>query len=129
MDYEHIKNIVKNIDEDYIVHFSECFEGDVITIASKDFTRLCLTVIYPENIVYISWLSIDKECRKSGLGTILLKDIETFFRTLGKRKLRLLVEIGSWKYEWYIQMGFKYLSDFDKTWCYMTKEINDYELT
>jgi hypothetical protein len=123
MDYKHIKNVTKNINKNYIVQFSECFEGEVITIAHKNLSTLCTIVIYPDDVIYISWLSVDREDRGRGLANNLLQDIETIFKTLNKKMFRLLVERYSWKYEWYIRKGFTYESDFDSTWCYMFKKI------
>lgn len=76
--------------------------------------------VYPneQDIAYISYLYIQKECRKNGYGTQLLKTAEDYIKQeLNINRVGLWISIGmtaDYAYNWYIKNDYNLESDKDK---------------
>lgn len=108
MKAKNIKKAIKNIDNNFIVHFSLDFWGGFICIMEKNgkaFGRV-YWYDYDDTKVFLDMLSVTREARKQGLGTKLQEIREQVGRDLGATTARLWVRKRTWMHKWYKRRGY-----------------------
>lgn len=74
--------------------------------------------------IYFSNILVDAEIRNKGIGTRLLKTLESFARSLGATDAFLWVKKNTYPHEWYIREGYKYYKEHDQPgYIWLKKQI------
>ena len=98
----------KYIDDNYVYHVSDWKEDTIMYIIRKDGSSMVrLSWYYNDNSVYLSDLHVCEESRGKGYATELIKIAELVSLNRKCDVLLLMVDTGSWMYEWYKKLGFK----------------------
>lgn len=81
--------------------------------------------IYEDNpeICIFTHLLVDENYRRKGYGTKALKQAEIIAKDLGCDTIHLKVKIDSWMYRWYLRSGYKFLTNAEDNYTWLTKSI------
>jgi ribosomal protein S18 acetylase RimI-like enzyme len=123
---------VFNVDQGYIEHYKQEYYGGTVLFMHKHgdaFFRVYWYDNKPDSI-YLSGVSVSKDCRNQGIGNWILHMFEQIGRSRKATKLCLCSKTDSFAYEWYKRNGYK---DFDYVdpenaeelnYTWMKKELN-----
>ena len=68
-------------------------------------------------------LLVDEDHRRKGYGTKALEQAEIIAKDLGCDTIHLKVETHSWMHEWYLRLGYKFLTNAENNYTWLTKSI------
>jgi len=123
----HFENILNRDGFQFISHSTKEDWGESILIMEKEGKAFGRIYWYNDDdtTVYLDWLSVDKDARKGGLGTILQKIREDIGKELGAKFACLWVKKDSWMHDWYERRGYKDYMNYkeDKNYIWMQKTI------
>ena len=81
--------------------------------------------IYEDNpeLCIFTHLLVDEDHRRKGYGTKALEQAEIIAKDLGCDTIHLKVETNSWVHNWYLRSGYKFLTNADDNYTWLTKSI------
>lgn len=114
----------------FIIHENKTFWGKVYHIITSDgYGHLQVSIENDtDDILYLTGLSVYKDFRKQGIGTMLLKKAEEIGKENNILYIKLNIEKNNLKlsenplYNFYINNGYKYLTE-DNEYIYFIKYI------
>lgn len=123
-----IEELLNNLPEEYISHYSPSVESTTIFIMRKDGKAVCKLSWWDNDLttIYLDWLSIDNSIKRQGIGTYLQELREDIGRKLGATTAFLQVRKDTWMRDWYKRRGYvDYIdSATDSKFIWMKKELN-----
>ena len=101
--------VIACVNHRFIIHVKTEPILDSILIMEESGKAFCRAYMYNDDntTIYLDWLSVDNNCRKQGLGTLLQEIRENIGKHLNYTTACLWVEIGSWMHEWYKRRGYQ----------------------
>ena len=81
--------------------------------------------IYKDNpeVCIFTHLWVDEDHRRKGYGTKALEQAEIIAKDLGCNTIQLKVETYSWMSKWYLRSGYKFLTNAEDNYTWLTKSI------
>ena len=81
--------------------------------------------IYEDNptLCIFTHLWVDEDHRRKGYGTKALEQAEIIAKDLGCNTIQLKVETYSWMSKWYLRLGYKFLTNAEDNYTWLTKSI------
>ena len=81
--------------------------------------------IYKDNpeVCIFTHLWVDEDHRRKGYGTKALEQAEIIAKDLGCDTIQLKVETYSWMSKWYLRLGYKFLTNAEDNYTWLTKSI------
>ena len=81
--------------------------------------------IYKDNpeVCIFTHLWVDEDHRRKGYGTKALEQAEIIAKDLGCDTIQLKVETYSWMSKWYLRSGYKFLTNAEDNYVWLTKSI------
>lgn len=81
--------------------------------------------IYEDNpkVCIFTHLLVDEDHRRKGYGTKALEQAEIIAKDLGCDTIQLKVETYSWMSKWYLRSGYKFLTNAEDNYTWLTKSI------
>ena len=81
--------------------------------------------IYEDNpeLCIFTHLLVDEDHRRKGYGTKALEQAEIIAKDLGCDTIHLKVETDSWMHEWYLRSEYKFLTNAEDNYTWLTKSI------
>lgn len=91
---------------------------------SNDHARIWLE-IYEDNLelCIFTHLWVDEDHRRKGYGTKALEQAEIIAKDLGCDTIHLKVKTDSWMHNWYLISGYKFLTNAEDDYTWLTKNI------
>lgn len=73
----------------------------------------CRLTVYDTcpSVMFLSTLIVNEECRKQGIGTAILEEVEKIAKKSGCDVISLQVTHNSWMKDWYLRKGFIPVAD------------------
>ena len=73
----------------------------------------CRLTIYDTcpSVMFLSTLIVNEKCRKQGIGTAILEEVEKIAKESGCDVISLQVKHNSWMKDWYLRNGFIPVAD------------------
>ena len=89
-----------------------------------EYSRIWLE-IYEDNpkVCIFTHLLVDEDYRQKGYGTKALEQAEIIAKDLGCDTIYLKVETYSWMSKWYLRSGYKFLTNAEDNYTWLTKSI------
>lgn len=80
---------------------------------------------YKDNptVCVFTHLWVDEDHRRKGYGTKALEQAEMIAKDLGRSTIQLKVETYSWMSKWYLRSGYKFLTNAEDNYTWLTKSI------
>ena len=81
--------------------------------------------IYEDNpeLCIFTHLLVDEDHRQKGYGTKALEQAEIISKDLGCDTIHLKVKTDSWMHNWYLRSGYKFLTNAEDNYTWLTKSI------
>lgn len=81
--------------------------------------------IYEDNpeLCIFTHLLVDEDHRRKGYGTKALEQAEIIAKNLGCDTIHLKVDTHSWIHDWYLRLGYKFLTNAEDNYTWLTKSI------
>lgn len=81
--------------------------------------------IYEDNpeLCIFTHLLVDEDHRRKGYGTKALEQAEIIAKDLGCDTIHLKVKTDSWMHNWYLRSGYKFLTNAEDNYTWLTKSI------
>ena len=81
--------------------------------------------IYEDNpeLCIFAHLLVDEDHRQKGYGTKALEQAEIISKDLGCDTIHLKVKTDSWMHNWYLRSGYKFLTNAEDNYTWLTKSI------
>lgn len=75
------------------------------------------------NVCVFTHLWVDEDHRRKGYGSKALEQAEIIAKDLGRNTVHLKVETYSWMSKWYLRSGYKFLTNAEDNYTWLTKSI------
>ena len=81
--------------------------------------------IYEDNpkVCIFTHLWVDDAHRQKGYGTKALEQAEIIAKDLGCETIHIKVETDSWMHDWYLRFGYKFLTNTEDNYTWLTKSM------
>ena len=91
---------------------------------SNDYARIWLEICEDNpDICIFTHLLVDEKHRQQGFGTQALIDAEQIAKNHGCITIYIKVENNSWIYYWYLRLGYKFLTNAEDNYTWLTRNI------
>lgn len=91
---------------------------------STEHSRIWLEIYEDSpNLCIFTHLLVDEDYRQRGYGTKALEQAEIIAKDLGCETIHLKVETNSWMSKWYLRSGYKFLTNAEDNYTWLTKSI------
>ena len=89
-----------------------------------EYSRIWLEIYEDDpKVCVFTHLLVDEDYRQKGYGTKALKQAEIIAKDLGCNTIYLKVETDSWMSKWYLRSGYKFLTNAEDNYTWLTKSI------
>ena len=87
---------------------------------------MCRLTVYDTcpSVMFLSTLVVNEKCRKQGIGTTILEEVDKIAQETGRDVISLQVENNTWMKDWYLRKGFIPVADgYDSNNVIMSKFV------